>query len=168
MVIINTDRLMVQTAHDARHFHCGLGRLPAPVMLFVQATFAGLLVAFKQENLVNDGHFVLDLDQGQCVADRFANMLGVGGRAAEDNAEAEDGGKLAVSRGLAGQPRGDHRDFVSTGDADDLKFAAGAADFSFRSTQHGIHVERVIVGGDDGKITASCAAAFGLNFLEHI
>jgi len=137
-------------------------------MLFVHAAFAGLLVALKEENLVNHGHFVLNLDQGQRVADRVANVLGVSGRSAKDNAEAKNGGKPAVSRGLAGQPGGDHRNFVGTGHADDLKFASGAADFGFRSAQHGIYVKRVIFGGDDGKISASWVAAFGLNLLEHI
>ena len=61
-------------------------------MFFVEATLPGLQFIFQQQDFVNDGDFVCDLDLRQGVAHGLADVLGVRGGAAQNNAEADDGG----------------------------------------------------------------------------
>ncbi len=65
-------------------------------MLFIQATFARLLFVFQQQDLVDDGNFVLNLNLGERVAHRFADVLRMRRCPAQNHAQTNDGGKLRV------------------------------------------------------------------------
>ena len=61
-------------------------------MGFAEASHTRLFFVFEQQDLVNDRNAELNLDFHQASAYRFANMRGVSGLPAEDDAQANEGG----------------------------------------------------------------------------
>ena len=80
-----------QTFHYARHLQGRLGRFRAAIVFFIQAAFPCLLLVFQEEDFMDDGNFVLNLDLCQSVAHGLADVLRMGGRAAQNHAETDDG-----------------------------------------------------------------------------
>jgi hypothetical protein len=60
-------------------------------MLPVEAAGARLVFILEEKDFVNDRDFVTELDVHQGAADGVADMGGVYGLAAKDNAETNDG-----------------------------------------------------------------------------
>ena len=59
----------------------------------VQTAFAGLLLVFEKQHLVDNRDFVLNLDLCKRVAHRFADVLRVSGGTAQNDAQADNCGQ---------------------------------------------------------------------------
>ncbi len=79
-----------QIPHHSRHGQRRSRRFGPAVMVRSEATGGGLLAVLQQQHLVNDRDFVLELELRQGVADRFADVLGMGGGASQDHSQAKD------------------------------------------------------------------------------
>ncbi len=140
-------------AHDAGHGQGGLGGFGAAVVGLAQAPGAGLLLVFQEQDLVDDGDEVSKLDGHEGTADGLADVGGMDGLAAQDDAQADDGGRGPVAclagdigAGGAGQAGGDDRDLKGAGHAEDLGAPGASATLTGSPA--------AIAGG-----TASCVAA---------
>jgi hypothetical protein len=80
----------LELAHDARHRQGCLRGLGAPVMCPAQATGAGLVFIFQEQDFVDDRDQALELNPHQGLADGLADMGGVDSLAAQDDTEADD------------------------------------------------------------------------------
>ncbi|MFM1943712.1 MAG: hypothetical protein RI897_2694 [Verrucomicrobiota bacterium] len=153
--------------HDVGHGECGAGDFDAAAMGFAEAADAGLLFVLEVVDPVDDGDERIHLEFGEGVADGVADMLGVGGFALEDHAEAEDGGEAREV--IAGEGGGDHGDFEGAGYADDLDGGdVGGFEFGAGVAEECVDVALVILGGDDGEVArvAGRGGLFG-GFFEH-
>ena len=110
-------------AHELGYLEGGGGGFGAAVVLwFGEAALAGLVEGVEEEDLVDDGEEVVDLDDGKGVGDGGGDVLGVLGVALKDDGEAKDSvkGLGGVLRG--GGEFGSHGgDFEGAGDAKGLE-----------------------------------------------
>ena len=140
----------------------GLG---AAVVRLVKTTDDGLGFVFEEEDFVNDGDGVLDLELREGSGDGVGDLLGVGGLAAEDDAQANKGGIGGLG---AEQLGGDGGNLEGAGDADDVGLhESGAVKFGDGGLQHAFDVARVVFGGDDGEGAFGWLGLYSFDALQH-
>ena len=141
-------------AHELGHLEGGRSGFGTAVVLWVrEATLAGLVGGVKEEDLVDDGESLVDLDYGEGVGDSGGDVLGVLGVALKDDGEAKDGvkGLGGVLRG-GGEFGGKGGDFEGAGDAKGLELGfaqAGLLEGLFGGAEHAVDVACVVACGDD-------------------
>ena len=94
-------------------------------MILIEATDFGLLAIFEQQNLVDDRHFGLDLDQRKRLAHGLADVLGMRGLTAKDDPEADNRG--IAGRLAAREASGDHGNLVRARHAHDTDLGGTGA-----------------------------------------
>jgi hypothetical protein len=139
-----------------------VGGFEAAVVFWVEAAGAGLVFVFEKEDAVDDGDAGFDLELGEGVGDADGDVVGMGGGAAEDGAEADDGVVLVG----AGEAAGDGRDFEGAGDANDFE-GGGAFEFSFGEFDEGVGEFGVVASGHDGEAAAGGGGSGRSDFLQH-
>lgn len=111
---------------------------------------------------MDDGDARVDLKLGEGVGDTDGDVVGVGGGAAEDGAETDNG---FVGAG-AGEAGGDGGNFEGAWDADDFGFVGGF-EFCLGEADEGVGVFGVVASGDDGELAAEFLRGRRADFLEH-
>ena len=129
---------------------------------------AGLVGSVEEEDLVDDGEGLMDLDCGEGVGDGGGDVLGVLGVALKDDGEAKDGVKgLGV-----GEFGGNGGDFEGAGDAKGLELGfpqAGLLEGLFGGAEHAVDVLSVVARGDDGEAAVCGGRIFSLgDGFEHM
>lgn len=133
---------------DADAIDCGASGFDAAVELGVEAAEVGLVGGIEEEDLVNDRGFVVEGKAHECVGYCAGDEVSVGGFAAEDDAEGDDGVEFfAVEEGLS-----DDGDFEGAGGegADDFCRGLDGLDFVACGFSHWGDEFVVIDAFDDG------------------
>lgn len=139
--------------HHAGHSEGGFRGLGAAVVPGTETADAGLSLRIEEEDFMNNRNTRFHLDTGKRIGDGLADVLGMGGFAAEDYPKADNGRKRG--RGLAGQVRSDDGDFESAGEANDFDpIDTSAAQNFFRRAKHGVDVTGVVARGNDSVMPA--------------
>jgi hypothetical protein len=67
-----------------------MSRFQSAIVLWIQTPFGGLCLVFQQQDLVDNGDCVAQLDLHQCSTHSFPDVGRVNGLAAQNDAQAED------------------------------------------------------------------------------
>lgn len=150
-------------SHELGHLESGGGGFGAAVVFWVgEASLLGLVGGVEEEDLVDDGECLVDLENGEGVGDGGGDVLGVLSVALKDDGEAKDGVKWLLGGGEFG---GNGGDFEGAGDAKGLELGfaqAGLLEGLFGSAEHAVDVSCVVAGGDDGEAAVCGRRIFSL------
>ena len=70
--------------------NCGAGRFGAPVVVGIHTPHTSVLLVFKLEHAMNNGHVMLNLDLSQRVCHTPGHMLGMAGLTLKNDTQADD------------------------------------------------------------------------------